>query len=258
MLLCEAANWFSLRVLGAIINAVAIVVGGVVGLIRPQPLSASSQTFFKMMLGVAVMFFGLRLTWLNVNGSFLTVLKQLIIAFLSLAIGSLLGRAIGLQKYSNQLGQHARKLIEAHRPNAPHQFSNGMNACAILFCAAPLGLIGAIVDGLSVTDASSSYFYPLAVKAVMDGLAMMGFVTIFGWGAMVSALPVFVFFGTITMVTHVYLEPVLTRPMVAAIHAASGLVVCTVGVVIFEIRRVHLADYLPALAVAPLLAWIWK
>jgi hypothetical protein len=40
------------------------------------------------------------------------------------------------------------------------------NACTILFCAAPLGLLGAVTDGLS------GYFYLLAVKAVMDGLAM--------------------------------------------------------------------------------------
>jgi uncharacterized membrane protein YqgA involved in biofilm formation len=31
-----------------------------------------------------------------------------------------------------------------------------------------------------------------------------------------------------------------------------------VGVVIFEIRRVELADYLPGLFLAPLLTWLWK
>jgi len=31
-----------------------------------------------------------------------------------------------------------------------------------------------------------------------------------------------------------------------------------VAVVILEIRKVELADYLPALAVAPLLAWLWR
>jgi uncharacterized membrane protein YqgA involved in biofilm formation len=103
------------------------------------------------------------------------------------------------------------------------------------------------------------YFYPLAVKGLMDGLAMVGFVALFGSGAILSALPVFVFQGTITMACHIYLEPFLrTHGLLNSVNAVGGLVVCTVGVVIFEIRRVQLADYLPSLALAPLITWLWK
>ena len=38
---------------------------------------------------------------------------------------------------------------------------------------------------------------------------------------------------------------------------AAGLVTCIVALVIFQVRRVELNGYLPALAVAPLLAhWL--
>jgi len=30
-----------------------------------------------------------------------------------------------------------------------------------------------------------------------------------------------------------------------------------VGLVIFDVKKVDLADFLPSLAVAPLLAWLW-
>ncbi len=244
-------------------NAAAIILGGIIGLVRTEPLSASSQAFFKVALGTATMFFGLRLTWLSIGGSFGQVVKQIFIAFVAISLGNLLGKTIRLQQRSNRLGQFARKLIESHRPDHPHRFSNGMNACMILFCAAPLGLIGAITDALPQEADSMGYFFPLAVKAVMDGLAMMGFVKIFGWGATFSALPVFVFFGTITMTTHVFVEPFLrTHDLLNSVNAAAGLIICSVGVVIFEIRRVHLADYLPALAIAPLITWLisslWK
>lgn len=156
-----------------------------------------------------------------------------------------------LQKLSNRLGQSARRVIESIRPADPHRFSHGLNTCAVLFCAAPLGIVGAIQDGLPVESGGLGYFYPLALKALMDGLAMTGFVRMFGWGAMVSALPVFVFQGTITMACHIYLEPFLRgHGLLESVNAVGGLVVCTVGVVIFEIRRVELADYLPSLAVA--------
>jgi uncharacterized protein len=248
-----------LRVTGAILNAAGITIGGIVGMARTTPLSPQTQNFFKMMLGAATLFFGLRLTWFSIGGSVGATFKQLAIACLALVFGNLLGKLLRLQKASNHLGQYARRLLETNRPSDPHRFSNGLNACAILFCAAPLGILGAVQDGLPTVTGATGYYQVLAVKAVMDGLAMLGFVAFFGSGAIVAALPVFVFQGTITLACQVYLEPFLrSHGLVDSVNAVGGLVVCAVGVVIFEIRRVDLADYLPALAVAPLITWFWK
>jgi uncharacterized protein len=246
-------------VTGAILNAAGILIGGIFGLMRATPLSAQTQAFFKVLLGVLTMFFGLRLTWLSVGGTFGMAVKQMVIAFAALMLGHLLGKLLRLQKMSNRLGQYARRLIESSRPTDPHRFSDGMNACTILFCAAPLGILGAVQDALPTDTGGPGYFYPLAVKALMDGLAMAGFVRFFGSGALLSSLPVFVFLGTITMSCHIYLEPFLrSHGLLNSVNAVGGLVVCTVGVVIFEIRRVELADYLPALIIAPLITWLWK
>ena len=134
-----------------------------------------------------------------------------------------------------------------------------LNACAILFCASPLGLLGAVQDGLPGTPDGAGYFYPLAVKGVMDGLAMLTFVRMFGFGTMVSALPVYMLQASITMACQIYLEPFLHKHVLLdSVNAVGGLIVCTVGLVIFEIRKVELADYLPSLACAPLLAWLWR
>lgn len=245
--------------LGAFLNAVAIILGGLIGLVRPKPLTPQTQAFFKVLLGVSTMFFGLRLAWLSINGTFGQAIKQLTIALLALIVGNLLGKLLRLQKMSNHLGQRAKKLIEANRPDDPRRFSNGMNTCAILFCAAPLGILGSIHDALPAMDGSLRYFHPMIVKGLMDGLAMMGFVMLFGAGAIFSALPVYALFGTITMLTHIYAEPILrSHHLLDSVNCVGGLVICTVGVVIFEIRRVQLADYLPAIAVAPLITWLWK
>jgi len=240
-------------VTGAILNAAGIVAGGLFGLARRTPLSPQVQAFFKLALGLATVFYGLRLTWLSVNGPFLLILKQIGIALLAIMLGKLTGRLLHFQKASNHAGQYVRKLIEQTRPDDPQRFSNGLNACSILFCASPLGLLGAVHDGLV------GYVYPLAIKGVMDGLAMMTFVKLFRWGGMLAALPVFVLQGSLTLVCAIYLEPFLrTHGLVDSVNAVGGLIVCTVGLVIFEVRKVELADFLPSLAVAPLLAWLWR
>lgn len=244
---------------GAILNAAGILVGSIVGLARSAPLSAQTQAFFKLALGVATILYGLRLTWLSVSGDFSQVSKQVLIALLAVMVGKPLGRLLHFQAASNRAGQYSRRLIEETQTDGSLRFSNGLNACAILFCASPLGILGAMQDGLPGQPDGGGYFYPLAIKGVMDALAMLSFVRLFGAGSMLAALPVFLLQGTITLTCAVYLEPLLrTHALLDSVNAVGGLIVCTVGLVIFEFKKVELADYLPALAVAPLVTWWWK
>ena len=244
---------------GAILNAAGILVGSLIGLARTTPLSAQTQAFFKVALGVSTIYYGLRLTWLSIGGTFSLVLKQILIALLAVMLGKLLGGWLHFQKASNRAGQYARRLIEQTQTDGSLRFSNGLNACAILFCASPLGILGAVQDGLPGQPDGVGYFYALAIKGVMDALAMLSFVRLFGAGSMLAALPVFLLQGTITLTCMVYLEPFLrTHALLDSVNAVGGLIVCTVGLVIFELKKVELADYLPALAVAPLVTWAWK
>jgi uncharacterized membrane protein YqgA involved in biofilm formation len=110
-----------------------------------------------------------------------------------------------------------------------------------------------------VTDGLSCYFYFLVVKAAMDGLAMTSFVKMFGWVSALSAFPVFIFLGAITIAVQFYAKPFLnSHNLVYPANAAAGFVACAVALVIFEVRKVELANYLPALAVAPLLTWLFN
>jgi uncharacterized membrane protein YqgA involved in biofilm formation len=249
----------SLGVTGAFINALGILIGGLLGLAMLQPLSIRTQIFFRSALGAATIFFGLRLVWLGVDGGFSSVLKQLGLALVAVIVGFWTGKLLRLQKISNRLGRYAGGLVAAGQAGAPRK-TGGFTACTILFCAAPLGLVGALVDGLPVgEDSAIGFFWLLAVKAVMDGLAMTGFVKIFGWPSALSAFPVFAFLGGITWACQLWARPWLeAHALVGSVQAASGLIACAIALMIFEVRRVELANFLPALAIAPLLAWWLK
>ena len=239
--------------IGTALNVAGILIGGLAGLSRRKPLSPANESFFKVALGAFTVFYGLRMTWMSVNGTFLQILKQLLIAVLALMLGKMTGRLLHLQKMSNRLGRQARERIAAANPDDPHQLSDGFKTCAALFCAAPLAILGSVQDGLS------GYFYPLAVKAVMDGLATMGFISVFGWGVMLAALPVLAFQGTITLVCAQYLKPFLeAHSLVDPVNAVGGLLVFSVALVMLQLKKIELADYLPSLAFAPLLAWVCR
>jgi len=236
-----------------------ILMGGLFGLALRKPLSLRTQVFFRSALGAFTVFSGLRLVWLSVNGIFLSGLKQIFIAALAVTVGFWIGKLLHLQKLSNRLGRYAGSLIASAQSDAPRKTGGGFIACTILFCAAPLGLLGAVTDGLPTLGGQLGYFWLLAIKAVMDGLAMTGFVKIFGWPSALSAFPAFFFLNAITYTCQFYAQPFLAaHGLVDPVNAAAGLIACAIALMIFEVRRVELANFLPGLAVAPLLAWWLK
>jgi uncharacterized membrane protein YqgA involved in biofilm formation len=237
--------------IGTALNVAGILAGGAVGLVRRKPLPPARESFLKVGLGVFSVFYGLRLTWLSLNGSLGQVGKQLLIAVLALMLGKVIGRLLRLQKMSNHIGRGARDRLAALQPGKLGQLSDGFKTCAALYCAAPLAILGSVQDGLS------GYYYPLAIKAVMDGLGTLGFTLLFGWGVILAALPVLAFQGTITLVCAHYLRPVLeAHGLVDSVNAVGGLLVFCVALLIFELKKIELADYLPALIFAPLLTWL--
>jgi uncharacterized membrane protein YqgA involved in biofilm formation len=122
----------------------------------------------------------------------------------------------------------------------------------LLSCANPLAIFASAQEGLIG-------FAPMfVVKAVMDGLAAMAFVSVFGWGVMLSAIPVVAYQGTIFLLLRAG-EPFLkSHGLVDSILATNGLLIFCVALIILNLKKVELADYLPSLAIAPLITWLWK
>jgi hypothetical protein len=241
-------------VAGTILNVLGILFGGMAGWLRRTPLSTASQGFFKLALGLATIVLGLRLTWLSVGGTVPQVLGQIGVVLLAMMLGKLLGGLLRLQQLSNRLGRFTREQLDADPARQPRRVSDAFNASAAVFCAAPLGLLGAVTDGLG------GHWQPLALKAVMDGLAAMGFVAMFhAGGVLLSALPVLAFQGTIALVCRFWIEPWLAGlHLVDPVNATAGLLMCAVALVIFEVKRIELAGYLPSLLIAPMLTWLFR
>ena len=236
--------------LGPLLNALGILVGALFGLTAREPVSRRAQEFLKTALGAFTVFYGLRLLYENVHGTLPACLKQFCVAALAVVLGNWLGQLLRLQKTSNRLGHYASALLGAAQKNPPGPPASGFAAATILFCAAPLGIVGAVADGLE------NYFYLLLIKAVMDGLAMITFVKLFRWPVALAAVPVFLFFNGLGLAVQLGALPWLAaHGLVASVNLAAGIVTCSVALVILEVRRVELANYLPALFLAPLLAY---
>ncbi|MEW6305424.1 MAG: DUF554 domain-containing protein [Verrucomicrobiota bacterium] len=236
---------------GTIINAAAILVGGIVGLSAKKHMSPQMQTLIKAGLGVFTVYAGLAMSWEAFGGGFKNVVKQAVVVMLSLILGNLIGKALRIQKGLNRLGQYANERFQSTKPGDANRFSDGFVTCSILFCVGPMALLGSIQDGLT------GEYKTLAIKSVMDGLATMAFVGTFGWGVMLSIIPVVAYQGTITMGAALLRPYVHDTALIHSVNATGGLLVVCISLIILEVRKVELGDYLPSLAVAPLLTWLW-
>lgn len=238
--------------IGTAVNVGGIVVGALAGLLRRKPLPASSQQFFKVALGVYTVWVGLRLAVLSLHGGAWDIARQLLTAVLAMILGRLLGKLLGIQRGLNHLGQMASARLTPAAPDSRLTTGDSFLATTVLYCAAPLAMLGPIPDGLM------GDWRPLALKAVMDGLVACSLAPAFRGVVLLAALPMVALQVSITRVAYL-VEPTLrTYSLMDSVTLVCGLMIFCVALMIFAIRKVELGNYLPSLAIAPVLSWLWR
>jgi len=73
-----------------------------------------------------------------------------------------------------------------------------------------------------------------------------------GWGVGLSALSILIYQGAITLGAGA-LDDVLTGEALAALSSAGGITIIGIALKLLAVKDVRVANYLPALVVAPLL-----
>jgi uncharacterized membrane protein YqgA involved in biofilm formation len=238
--------------MGTWLNVGGILIGGLAGLTFAHRLSEHTQRRMRAVLGALTVYVGLSMVWESISLPVLHGLKQLGIALLALVLGNLTGRILHFQRGVNKLGRLAAERFARSRAGGKPERAEGFVTATLVFCVGPMAILGSVQEGLT------GDWRTLGLKALLDGLGTMGFVLTLGWPAMLSALPVLAYQGLITMAAQT-LAPHLQEPALRdSFTAVSGMIVATVSLVILDLRKVPLADYLPALVWAPLLTAWWN
>lgn len=235
---------------GTILNVAAIVAGVVAGLATRKDFTPEWQLRIRKLLGVFMVWFGLKIVWSGLNGSFWQVTQQFVIMLVALMLGKMAGRWLHLQKSLNRLGQYAKQqFTQPGTGSGAKRAARGFLTCTVVYCAAPLAILGSLHEGLT------GDYQPLAVKAAMDGLAAAAFARLFGPAIALSILPMVAYQGS-WVLWGGYLEPILHhRALADSVEVVLGFQILCVALVILEISKIELSDYLPALVFAPLLTW---
>ena len=126
----------------------------------------------------------------------------------------------------------------------------GFLTASLLFCVGPMTILGSIQDGLT------GNYELLTVKSVLDGFASLAFASTLGVGVLFSTLVILVFQGGISLLA-VQLNALVTAPMLNEMTAAGGVILMGLALSsLLEIKKIRVGNFLPALAIAPLIVWI--
>ncbi len=93
------------------------------------------------------------------------------------------------------------------------------------------------------------------VKSVLDGFAAVAFASVMGMGVTFSAITVLIVQGALTLGSSLFSQ-VLSQSMISELTATGGVIMLGIAVHMLDLKRIRLANFLPALAIAPLIVWI--
>jgi uncharacterized membrane protein YqgA involved in biofilm formation len=227
---------------GTIINVVTIVIGGTLGSLLGDRLPDRIRQIVVQGVGLVVLAVGMDMA-LDSN--------NLLVVLGSILLGGILGEWWRIDQRLEGAGQW----LEAKAASFPFltrgQFTRGFVTASIVFCVGPMAVMGSIQDGLS------GDYTLLAIKSVLDGSVGFAFAAAMGMGVTFAALAVLIIQGTLTLGASLF-QNVLTEPMITELTASGGVIILGSGLLMLDIKRLRLANFMPALIVAPLLVILWE
>lgn len=230
--------------IGSVVNAGAIVVGGLVGLAVGSLISKRVQATLVSAMAVGTMFIGAGETFsrmLSVAPDGTMTARGALMLVMSLAIGAVAGE---LADIDGRLEDFGRWLRRVSRNENDKSFLDGFVTASLTFCIGAMAILGALEDGLR-GDPSLLY-----LKSVMDGIFTIALTASLGKGVIFSAIPILVLQGSVTLASG-FLRPVMTPDVLDAISLVGGVLIFCVGWnILWNEKKVRVANMLPSLVVA--------
>jgi uncharacterized membrane protein YqgA involved in biofilm formation len=232
---------------GNIINFFAILLGSGVGILFGSRLSENLKTTVIAGMGLFTAAVGMQMFLKTENA--LIVLGALI-------FGAIIGEWLGVEESLQKLGVWLEKRFSGNSEGGSSRFVRGFLTASVLFCTGPMAVLGSISDGLR------GDYLTLSIKSVLDGFISVAFASTLGIGVAFAAIPVFIYQGIISLLA-AQLNAIVTTTMMNEMTATGGVLLIGIGISsLLEIKKIRVGNFLPALAIAPLivlaLSWIIK
>ncbi|ANE46980.1 membrane protein [Paenibacillus swuensis] len=221
---------------GTAVNAAAIIAGGLLGLLLPKLKDGIKETVMQG-LGLSVVVLGFSMALKSDN--FLVVIACLV-------AGGIAGELLRIDKGLQWLGTQLERLVGN---GGSGKVATGFVTTTLIYCIGAMAVLGSLQSGM---EQEHSILY---TKSMLDGFSAVIFASTLGVGVLFSAIPVFIYQGIIALAaTWIALAfgDVMLNEMITQITAVGGILIIGIGLNVLEIKKVNVANLLPAIVMAAL------
>lgn len=228
---------------GTIINVTTVLIGGTLGTLLGNRLPERARETVMHGLGLVTLVVGISMALTTQN---------VLLVLGSVLVGGILGEWWAIEAKLEGIGRRLERRFGgwwsdetggAGRPRST--FVQGFVTASLVFCVGPMTILGSIQDGLT------GDYQLLAVKSMLDGFASLAFASTLGVGVVFAALTVLVYQGALSLSAGLA-HAVLTDPMITEMAATGGVLIMGIGLVLLDLKRVRVGNFLPAIVIAPL------
>jgi len=230
-----------LSLTGSFINVALVVVGSGLGLLLKKGLPERVSDAVMKALGLCVLFIG-------IDGCLEG--ENTLVAVISMAVGTIIGSAIDLDKHLNNFAGKIEKKL-SKKSDGKSNFAQGFVASTLLFCVGAMAIVGSLDSGIS------GDYSTLATKSVIDGVSSIVLASTLGFGVLLSCVPVFLYQGSITLLAGV-IAPLLNDYTVNEMTCVGSLLIIAIALNMMKITNIKVMNSLPAVFLPILVCRIIK
>lgn len=226
------------------VNMALVLVGSAVGLLL--------KNRFSERMGQAVMK-GLGLCTMGIGMSSLLGGKDTLCTIICVALGTILGEWLNIEKGMDDLGELLRRKLIKGEGNS--RFVEGFVNATVLYCVGAMSINGAIAAGIN------GDYSILISKSVMDMVSSITFAAAMGIGVPFAVIPILLYEGGLTLLAGV-VGPYLSAAVITEMSAVGGAIIVGIGLNLLEASKegIRVSNMLPAIflpiAYVPLANWV--
>jgi hypothetical protein len=232
---------------GTIVNTLAVLAGSLLGSFLPQLPERLKNTIMQG-LGLAVIVLGMTMAFETEN---------ILITIGSLVLGGLTGEWLKLDDRLNALGrkleQGVNRVLKGRGAKGSGSIAQGFVTATLVYCIGAMAILGAIDGGLRHNHDI------LYTKSMLDGISSIIFASTLGIGVMFSAIPIFLYQGSIALaagaIMLAFSESSL-QAIITEVTAVGGILIIGIGLGVLNIKSVNVANLLPAIVYAGVFGWL--
>ena len=234
---------------GVLFNTLTVIAGSLIGLSFKK--SVPKRLTDAVMCGI-----GLCTIYIGISGAISAGSDpeaNPVMPIIAIALGVLIGTLLDIDGKLAKLGEKVEQRFSKNEGAAGEvskgKIAEGFVSACLLFCVGSMTIVGGINAGVSGDN--TLYF----TKGVLDFVSSTALSVSLGIGVLLSSAFVFCLQGGLVLAASL-IEPLLTAHMISEMNCVGSLLIVVIGLNLMGITKIKVADYLPAILVALLLAMV--